>query len=86
MGNKAGEGSGAQILQGAAEGSGMVHFGEVEAQGRPHHCLQLPDRRLWQGGGLPLLLGNSDRMKGNGLKLCQGMFRFHIRKTSLKEW
>jgi len=45
-GNKGGEGSGAQVLQGAAEGSGIVHCEEEAAQKRHHHSLQLPDRRL----------------------------------------
>jgi len=31
--------------------------------------------------GWPLLSGNSNRMKGNGLKLNQGRFNFTIRKN-----
>jgi len=29
--------------------------------------LQLPERRLWKGGGEPLLPGNSSGVRGNGL-------------------
>ena len=36
-GNKAGEGSGAQALQGATEGAAIVHSGEEKAQGRPYY-------------------------------------------------
>jgi len=50
----------AQILCRVAEGAGVVQSGEEEAQGRPHCCLQLPERRLWRGGHQPLLPGNSD--------------------------
>jgi len=35
--------------------------------------------------GLPLLLGNSDRMGGNDLRLCQGRFRLDIRKHLFSE-
>ena len=49
------EGSGAQILWGAAEGTGIVQSGEEEAQRRPYCSLQLPEGRLWQGGGWLLL-------------------------------
>ena len=40
------EGSGAQVLWGVAEGPGEVQYGEEEAQGRPYHSLQWPER-LW---------------------------------------
>jgi len=49
------EGSVAEVLWGAAEGTGIVQSGEEEAQGRPCSSLHLPERRLWQGGGQPLL-------------------------------
>ena len=58
-----------QFLWGAAEGAVMVQSGEEEAQGRPYCCLQLPERRLWRGGGWPLLTGNSIRTRGPDLKL-----------------
>jgi len=45
-GNEAGEGSGEQLLGGAAEGAGAVQSGEEEAEGRPYHSLPLPERRL----------------------------------------
>ena len=32
----------------------------------------IPERRLERGGGQPLLLGNGDRRRGDGLKLHQG--------------
>jgi len=35
----------ARVLQGAAEGTGVVQP-EEEVQGRPHHSLQFPERRL----------------------------------------
>ena len=34
------------------------------------------------GWGQPLLPGNSDRMRGGGLPLCQMSFRLDIRKSS----
>ena len=37
-GKKAGEGSGAQALWGAAEGAGIFQSGEEEAQGRASYC------------------------------------------------
>ena len=67
-GNEAGEGSGAHVVRGAAEGTGVVQPGEEEAEGRPHRPLQLPERRLQRTG-----------VGGNDLKLHQGRFRLDIR-------
>ena len=66
---KAGTGSGAQTLWGTAEGTGIVQSGEEEAQGRPYCSLQPRERWLWWGVCWPLLPGNSDRTRGNGLML-----------------
>ena len=38
-GNEASEGSGEQVLRGAAQGAGIVQPGEEEAQGRPYCTL-----------------------------------------------
>ena len=40
------DGSGAEVLGGVAEGTGIVWSGEEEAQGRPYCSLQLLGRRL----------------------------------------
>jgi len=45
-GHEAGEGSGEQVLRGAAEGTGAVYPGEEEAEGGPYCSLQLPERRV----------------------------------------
>ena len=46
---------------------------------RHYSSLQLPGKRLWQGGSRPLLPGNNNRMRRNGLKLCQWRVRLVIR-------
>ena len=63
-----------------------MHKGKRRHEGRPCCNLQLPERRLWRGGGL--LPGNSDdRMGGDGLKLLQGRVRLDVRNNfSSKEW
>ena len=59
---------------------GTVQSGEDEAQGRPYCSLELPERRLWQGGDQPLLPRNSGRMRDNGFKLHKERIRWFIRK------
>lgn len=56
--NVAEEGSGAQNWWEVAEGAGDVSPGEKRAQGVFYCSLQLPGRRVWPGGGQPLLAGN----------------------------
>ena len=68
-----------------AEGAGIVQCGEEEAQRTTYCSVQLPEGRLQQGGCWPLLPGNSNRMRGNGLKLRQGWFRLDIRKNFFSE-
>ena len=79
------EGSGAQVLLGAAKETGFVQSGEEEARSEPYRSLQCPERRLWWGGSRPLLLGNSNRMRGDGLKLSKGRFSLNIRKILFLE-
>ena len=53
------------------------------AQERPHISLQLSERNLWRGG--VLLPGNSNRMKGDGLKLHQRRFGLDIKNNFFSE-
>jgi len=47
--------------------------------------VHLTERRLWCGGGQPLLLVKSNRMRAVDLKLCQDRFRLDIRKHLFPE-
>ena len=53
-GSSAGEGSGAQILW--SWETGIIQYGEVEAQARPYSSPQLPEGRLCLFGGLAFSL------------------------------
>jgi len=75
------EGPEAQVLQAAAEGTGMVQPGEEEAQGKPYCTLQLPERS-W--GAQPLLPVTAIGWE-NGFTLHQGGFSLDIRKNFFSE-
>ena len=59
-----------------AEGAGVGQCG-VEHNKVSSELPQVPERRCEMRVSLP---GDSDRMKGDGLKLCQGRFSLDIRK------
>ena len=63
------------VANGRDDWWGVLFLG-LKAEG----WLFLPERR-WCGGGQPLLLGNSNRMRGYGLRLHQQKFRLGIRKN-----
>jgi len=42
---------------------------EKRSSGQTLWFSTVPEWRLWRGGGQPLLPGNSDRTRGNGLNL-----------------
>lgn len=56
--SEAGKRTSKQVLSRAAEGTGAVQSGEVEANVRSHWSLQLPERRLQQGECQPLIPGD----------------------------
>ena len=68
------EGSGAHVLWGAAEGTGIVQSRETGLLSTSHWT-EVVER--W---GLALLPGNCNRKRVNGLELHQRRFRLYIRR------
>jgi len=64
------EGSREQVSRGTAEGTGRVQSGEKETEGRPYHSLQLLERGCSKVSVNFFSQIASNRMRGNGLKLC----------------
>jgi len=64
---------------------GIVQSAEGEVWDRPCHPLQLPERKLWQGGDWHLLHCNRDRTRGSGPSFHQGRTRLDIRKKLSSE-
>ena len=67
------------VRWGAAEGAGIVQSAEEELRGdliALYNCLI-----LWRGGSWSFLSGNSDRMRGDGLKLHQEKLGLDIWKS-----
>jgi len=87
------KGTGAGPERGNRAVKGLVHKSDGERlrelrwfQGRPYHSLQLPDRRLWQGGGQHLLPGSSNTMRGDSINCTRGGSGWILGKiSSLKE-
>ena len=77
-GNKAGEGSGTHVLWGV----GDVYPGEEEAQGRPHHSLQLLTGGCSQVGVGLFCQQTVTGQEHTVLKPHQGMFTLDSRKYS----
>jgi len=69
----------------AAKGTWIAQSGEEEAQGRPYHSVQLPEGDCGKVGVSFFSHIASNRTRGNGLKLCQGLFKLDFRKCWFSE-
>jgi len=78
-----------RALEHTSDGERLRELGWVSVEQRrlrgdltaPYNCL----KGAGGGGGWPLLSGNSNRMRGDGLKLCQGRVRLDIRKKLVRK-
>jgi len=68
-----------------AEDSGLVWFGEKEAEGDLLALCSCLRRGRGEGGAELCSLGSSDRTRGNGSKLGHGRFRLGARKHFFME-
>jgi len=83
---KSSEGSGAQVLWGAAEGTGIVQSGEEEAQGRPYslyNCLKRDCAEVRVGLCFQVTVAGQEAM---ALSCTMGASGWTLGITSLKEW
>ena len=85
-------GKAVKVLEHKSYGEWLKELGffspEMRSLKGRHYCsLQLSERRLWRSGGRPLLPGNSNNTRDNGLKLHRGASSWILgRIYSQKEW
>ena len=80
-GYKDGEGTGASLLQGEAEGAGLVQPGEEKAERGPNIYLQISAEWVPGGWGQALFSSAQRQNRGNRHKLKQRKFRLNMRKN-----
>ena len=84
-GHKEDQRAGAPLLQGQAEGVGVVRPGEEKALGRPSSGLPVPKGAYRKAGEGLFVREWSGGTKRNGFKLKEGNFRLDIRRKFFTE-